>query len=116
MKISEKLKSRIKDILTSDPYDILREDDSIVVSTLELCSARDNKFKNIIGSANLHIAGELVNFELSQHTDSELSDDDYEEEFDEVWSTFIDSLKQERFIKDTPETIRENFHLVVNND
>lgn len=111
--ISEKLESKLKEIILTDPYDIYHPDliESFSHSTLELCSARDNEFERAIGSANLYIACEILDFEVQKFYKVERGST----YFYEAWSKFINHLKTSKFLKDTPETTRQGFKLVVDN-
>ena len=112
--VSEKLEKKLKEIILTDPYDIYHPDsfsENFSTSSLELCSARDNEFEKAIGSANLYIACEILDFEVRKFYKAERGS----VHFYEAWSSFIGYLKESNFVKDTPETTRQKFKLVVDN-
>lgn len=112
--VPEKLKNHIKKILKDDPLDIyFYSSDSYSTSITELSESRDSEYGKIVGSANLIIASALINNEL---TEEGLQTEDYSDTFMEIWKSFLEDLKQERFLKDSPETARENIYLAVNNE
>jgi hypothetical protein len=111
--ISEKLLSHIKTILSDEPLDIYFEySESYSTSIVELVNSRTSEFQKTVGSANMLIASSILNYEL---TELGLQEEDYSDVFAENWHKVIETLKEQGFLRDTPETVREGIYLAVDN-
>lgn len=111
--ISEKLINHIKKILKEDPLDIyFNSTESYSSSIVELCEPRDSHFEREVGSANMLIASSVLNYELNE---LELQEEDFSDTFTDSWKFIMESLKEQGFLRDTPETAREGIYLAVDN-
>ena len=111
--ISDKLVNHIKKILSDEPLDIYFDStESYSSSIVELCSPRDSDFGRAVGSANMLIASSVLNYELNELN---LQTDDFSDTFTDYWKFIMESLKEQDFLRDTPETVREGIHLAVDN-
>lgn len=111
---SNKLLEKIKSLLLDEPLDIYFEDsNTFTTSIIELANPRSSDYGRTVGSANMLIATSILNYEMLIEGAQQ---EDYSDNFTTVWSNIIESLKKENFLRDTPETARENIYLAVNNE
>jgi len=130
--ISDKLKEYIKDILISKPLDIYsEEDDTVSHSAFELLESREdisylssdddyfdeegNDLTKVIGSANLFVAATLVCKETTDKTYSSDLTDEEQIIFDKEWKNFLQSLTDERFMREIRLVAQSKIKLIVDN-
>jgi hypothetical protein len=131
--ISNKLREYIKEVLSSRPLDIYSEEEETVShSAYELLTSRKdvsylkdeddyfdeegNDLTKTIGSANLFVAATLVCKESTdKYYTSELTDEE-KISFDNEWENFLQSLIDERFMREIKLVAQSKIKLIVNNE
>ena len=131
--VSNQLKEYIKNILASKPLDIYSEtEDTVSHSAFELLESREdisyisdendmfddegNDLTKTIGSANLFVAATLVCAEtLNKKYSSELTEEE-QILFENEWENFLQSLIDERFMREIKLIAQSKIKLVVNNE
>lgn len=112
--VPDRLVQVIKKIIYDDPLDVYYEDsESFSTCAIELSKPRDSEYGRMVGSANMLIAASILDFELLE---TKTQTEHYSDEFALIWKNLLESFKEEGFLKDTPEAVRENIYLAVNNE
>lgn len=108
----EEIKKTFKDIISSPPTDIYRDDSDIRESNVELINERevDGELTREIGSANLFLASAF----LATINDIEIPAKDKSTllELASLWRTMINELKQENYLREKPTSVRQRFEVV----
>ena len=113
-KIPDRLVQVIKKIICDDPLDVYYEDsESYSTCAIELVKPRESDYGKLVGSANMLIAASILDFEL---TNAQTQTEQYSDEFVNIWKGLLDTFKEEGFLKDTPEAVREKIYLAVDNE
>lgn len=102
----------IQQLLLSEPLDIYSEEENFYTeSSFELVHPRP-LFDRKIGSANLFIAAALVCQEyLGEFTTEKLNDPSFLTQ----WNVILDSLIEQKFIRETQLSAHSKIKLVVDN-
>jgi hypothetical protein len=105
---------RIKDILESNPLDVYNEEDEME-GTIELVSSRSDYGDRYIGTANIFMAVTIFIYASLGYTKIvELPEEVLDQKMDE-WHGILNTLKEEKFIRDTQPLVKEKIKLVVDN-
>jgi hypothetical protein len=119
-KINTELLEKIKDILNSEPLDVLVSNEDVVEGTVELVNSRyipDSMLlqDRYIGTANLLLATTLYIYaSLGYKEIVELEDSVLDKKLEE-WHNILDMLRAQKFIRDTELLAKEKIKLIVDN-
>jgi hypothetical protein len=105
-----KLAGKIKDILLSEPVDVIENDEQAIYecSTWELVAPRENGLTKI-GSANLMICNHMVIKALHDAKDPQPL-----QNAKIVFETILTHLEAERYIRRPPHEKRKGFKVITN--
>lgn len=110
--MNDEIIKTLKDFLLQEPIDVYNQYQDIKISNIELVDTRmvNGEHSRDIGSANLFLASAFLStvlgIDLPTKNLEELS------KSKEAWNTALNKLKEENFIRQRPDTVRESFKVV----
>lgn len=110
--MSEEIIEILKSLLSDNPIDVYNEQEDVKISSIELVNSRlvDGEHSRDIGSANLFLASAflatVIGIDLPTKSSEELT------KSKEAWSAMVAKLKNENFIRQRPDSLRESFKVV----
>jgi len=110
--MNEEIVQTLKDLLLKEPVDVYNEDQDIKISNIELVDTRtvNGEQSRDIGSANLFLASAFLSTVMGVDLPTKNSEELAKSK--KAWDTALTALKEENFIRQRPDTVRESFKLV----